>query len=323
MTKKIQSQESEVVPINTTGNGLHRASQAEKQGERSRANQETSHKATGPRTELGKKRSSKNAIKHGVFSKETLVKGESPTEYQRMLGELLVSLRAEGKIEELLVGKLMSISWRYRRLLIAEGAEIQRNTEFPEEISENWQYQVVKLMSSKSRSLIRNAHESKGLELCIAVLTTLREGIRVSGFSEERDKSLLTAIYGGLENAGFEDKLYSEYLSLLETARVPEDVRAQAGCETPEQCKQRVLWAIDAEIVRLKQDYKKFESIKAERRQIELLRQRVPTSPGLDRLLRYEASIDRAFGRTLAELERVQRMRKGQPLPPQLDVNIS
>jgi hypothetical protein len=40
----------------------------------------------------------------------------------------------------------------------------------------------------------------------------------------------------------------------------------------------------------------------------------VPEAPQLDRLLRYEASLERAIDRTLTQLERLQRMRLGQPV---------
>jgi hypothetical protein len=45
----------------------------------------------------------------------------------------------------------------------------------------------------------------------------------------------------------------------------------------------------------------------------------------LDRLLRYEASLDRSFDRTLSQLERLQRMRLGQPVPvlPKVEVHHS
>ena len=42
-----------------------------------------------------------------------------------------------------------------------------------------------------------------------------------------------------------------------------------------------------------------------------------------DHLLRYETHISREIDRIPNRLERLQRMRKGQPLPPQVDVNIS
>jgi hypothetical protein len=43
----------------------------------------------------------------------------------------------------------------------------------------------------------------------------------------------------------------------------------------------------------------------------------------LGRFPRYETSIDRAFDRTLTQLERYQRMRKGQSVPPPISVDIS
>ena len=43
----------------------------------------------------------------------------------------------------------------------------------------------------------------------------------------------------------------------------------------------------------------------------------------LDRFPRYETSIDRAFDRTLTQLERYQRMRLGQPVVPPIKVDIS
>ena len=49
----------------------------------------------------------------------------------------------------------------------------------------------------------------------------------------------------------------------------------------------------------------------------------VPEAPRLDRILRYSASLERDFDRTLNQLERLQRMRRGQPAAPTLNVNIS
>jgi hypothetical protein len=44
--------------------------------------------------------------------------------------------------------------------------------------------------------------------------------------------------------------------------------------------------------------------------------------PEWDLLLRYEATLDRAIDRTLAQLERYQRMRLGHPVPPPINVNL-
>lgn len=45
--------------------------------------------------------------------------------------------------------------------------------------------------------------------------------------------------------------------------------------------------------------------------------------PPLDLLLRYESNLERAIERALNQLERRQRIRKGEPVPPTLNVNVS
>ena len=49
----------------------------------------------------------------------------------------------------------------------------------------------------------------------------------------------------------------------------------------------------------------------------------VPSQETMDRLLRYEASVDRAFDRTLSQLERLRRMRLGHAVPPPLRLELS
>lgn len=66
--------------------------------------------------------------------------------------------------------------------------------------------------------------------------------------------------------------------------------------------------------------------LRAEREEIEeihrpsLLSMHQDTS---DRIVRYEVSLERAIDRTLNQLERLQRMRSGQPVPAPLKVELS
>jgi len=48
----------------------------------------------------------------------------------------------------------------------------------------------------------------------------------------------------------------------------------------------------------------------------------VPSEAVANRLLRYESAIERQFYRALHELERLQRMRAGEPVPPRLHVQV-
>ena len=59
------------------------------------------------------------------------------------------------------------------------------------------------------------------------------------------------------------------------------------------------------------------------RRQADGLRYSIPDHEGLNRIMRYEASLERGFDRTLAQLERLQRMRLGQPVLPAIKVDVS
>jgi hypothetical protein len=61
----------------------------------------------------------------------------------------------------------------------------------------------------------------------------------------------------------------------------------------------------------------------AAHRQYEINASLVLPQEVLDRVLRYEASLDRSFDRTLNQLERLQRMRLGHALPPSVRVEPS
>ena len=61
----------------------------------------------------------------------------------------------------------------------------------------------------------------------------------------------------------------------------------------------------------------------AAHRQYEINASLVLPQEVLDRVLRYEASLDRSFDRTLNQLERLQRMRLGHAVPPPVKVELS
>src|SRR6185369_8429691 len=138
----------------------------------------------------------------------------------------------------------------------------------------------------------------------------LRQRIKAKGLEEKHDDWLLKKIYGNPDKPRLQRTLHYHYLCNLSTAALTEEERARGGYATPDRCKLNVLRDIDAEFDRLKQYKTKRESIESERRTVEMLRQSVPESPAMDRLVRYEASLDRSFDRTLIQLERLQRTRK-------------
>ena len=138
MFEKIDGQAPETFPTDTTENHSQLSSAEEKQAsttkptETQQIGQPAIRKSTGPRTPQGKERTKHNAVKHGIFSEVVLLKGESRADYQSLRRELWKSRQPEDELEKLLVEKLVSIAWRYRRWLVAEGAEIRKRSEFLE-----------------------------------------------------------------------------------------------------------------------------------------------------------------------------------------------
>ena len=132
---------------------------------------------------------------------------------------------------------------------------------------------------------------------------------------------MLEEIYGPVVE--FQKTLLGNYLMWLDTAEAPEEERQREGYATPQRCKDNVLVAIDDEIDRLRTYQRKQASIESERTKLEILRRNIPESGSQDRLLRYEASLERAFDRTVNQLDRIQRQRRGQPAIPRIEIDLS
>ncbi len=284
--------------------------------------------ATGPRTPAGKERSKRNAIRHGIFSDVVVLAGESRREYLSLLKGLRDTLRPEGTFEELLVEKLASNAWRTRRLLAAEGAEIRYNMESFVARSRERELRELQELETKSalpsnKGLIREIRNRCALDLCLSALNQLRRGIEGAGFDQERDLVLLEKIYGIADEGQSGLDLFRSYLTWSETAKVSDEEREREGYASPAQCQEQVLLEIDREVRRLERYKKARTSMEAEKTHLEMRRRGVPEGPALDRLLRYEASLERSFDRTLSQLERLQRMRAGQPVLPELKVRVS
>lgn len=86
------------------------------------ANRENSLKSTGPKTIEGKAVVARNALKHGILSKEVLLMGENKKSLEELTQTLYEELNPLTALEVLLVDRIISNTWRLRRLL-----EVERN----------------------------------------------------------------------------------------------------------------------------------------------------------------------------------------------------
>ena len=93
------------------------------------ANQKNAQLSTGAVTEEGKTIVSKNAIRHGIFTKDLVITAgdgkEDVKEYQEMLDNLVLSLNPNGQMEYLFVEKIAVDFWRLKRVLRFETGSIR------------------------------------------------------------------------------------------------------------------------------------------------------------------------------------------------------
>ena len=80
------------------------------------ANRRNSQGSTGPRTAEGKLRVSKNSVKHGLLSKDVIVKGESEIDFMNFRQSLYLELAPVGQLEQLLADRIIASFWRLKRV---------------------------------------------------------------------------------------------------------------------------------------------------------------------------------------------------------------
>ena len=91
-------------------------------------------KSRGPKTEAGRKRSSQNAIKHGLTAQTLVLPTEDPDEFQQLLTSYLDQFQPHGPAELHLVHEMVASKWRLQRLAIVE---TQLYVEYIEHVQED------------------------------------------------------------------------------------------------------------------------------------------------------------------------------------------
>ena len=79
------------------------------------ANRRNALKSTGPKSPHGKARVARNALKHGLLSKDVLMEGESRSKLNAFRDAMVADLAPEGEVECLLADRVVSAAWRLRR----------------------------------------------------------------------------------------------------------------------------------------------------------------------------------------------------------------
>jgi hypothetical protein len=89
------------------------------------SNRRNALKSTGPKTESGKQRSSRNAVRHGLTAETVIRWLEDPDDYEAFELAVTADYHAETAVERELVLRLASLLWRLRRATSIETGLLQ------------------------------------------------------------------------------------------------------------------------------------------------------------------------------------------------------
>ncbi len=79
------------------------------------ANRRNASKSTGPRTDKGKLAIRRNALKHGLLSTQTVLPNEDQEAFEQLGRSIRACLQPVGEVENLLVDRIITSTWRLRR----------------------------------------------------------------------------------------------------------------------------------------------------------------------------------------------------------------
>src|SRR4030095_8344878 len=93
------------------------------------ANQQNAKHSTGPRTESGRRRSRRNAVRHGLTAETVIGTLEDAADYKAFERAIKSDYSPQTAIEGQLVSRLASLLWRLRRAGVVESGLLNMQAE--------------------------------------------------------------------------------------------------------------------------------------------------------------------------------------------------
>jgi hypothetical protein len=246
------------------------------------ANRKNAKHSTGPKTQEGKSLCRFNALQHGLLAKEVILPGENAREFERLVAALVADWEPKGRVEEILLERIASLSWRLRRVARAESGAIRARL------------QRVAVQERERQAKHEEAVDSEDRE-------ELRQDWRGVAFLIDGIDRVLAELAGPTSNdpdecadlSGEKHEWVLEYLGL--------DSRS-VGCATFKK------W-VEVErrdLVKRRRELKREAQGALVAKKAALA---IPSARAADRLMRYETAIDRQLHRAITQLAFIQLQR--------------
>ena len=275
------------------------------------ANRMNARKSTGPKSAEGKAKSRMNAIKYGLLAREVVVRGfgffdgEQGSKFQALHRMYREHLDPVGPLEEMLVERIVTAYWRLHRVLIAERGEILRSLEVARQV--NPVIDPHRLLMTLGR--LPWAHDAAD-EVC-----AVRDGVRKEGELTEPMLARLLKVLEGRE---------CMIERLQKAQEVPPTEAEGLSAEALKAKRQeRLLKFLDEQLVCCEAGLQEIGELHGWTKQVRLDASLMPGRKTMDRILRYETNLERQLYRAMNQLERMQRLRKGEVVPAPLAIQVT
>jgi hypothetical protein len=299
------------------------------------ANRKNGAKSKGPKTDEGKTVVRMNALKHGLLAKELIIQHgdakEDEGEFAEVLQDLCEELSPVGTVEEILVERIAACYWRLRRAARFEVGvlreELDRAISDYKPIS-TWKEKKVDLFADYDALLEDEQRVIRENKFCIGLL---EDGLALDKEPNERSEIDLWGYYDALISLKYyTDEWTSPDLDIdkfIDREMTIEEMKAflmKKGW-TDKTLRENF---IQQDLAGIKECEQRLDELARRRANAELKATRLVQSKSLpdaltmDRMLRYETAIERQMYRALNHLERRQRQRAGEVVPPPVSIEV-
>lgn len=278
------------------------------------SNRKNAIKSTGPTTQKGKDVVKWNALKHGLLAQEIVIeKGdgkEDNAEFIKLFSQLHEDLQPVGVLEEMLVERIAISYWRLRRVIRCEIGEIRRvldNTSYYDTIRRIEEFEFEKKyiqIDESKKSLLKN---SLGVEFLIKELEEIKYLIEDAGHLTKDAKEKLFKNFG-TDEGGI--AFMCHLVDYMSKGKDDENEDLKMSRPSTKKSKEVMLRLIDDhnnKLEKMKCLLEENENNELDARWESLY---LPSREAVDKILRYETTIERQLYRAINQLESLQSKRK-------------
>jgi len=285
--------------------------------------QRNGRKSRGPRTELGKRHSSLNALKQGAFAQVCLAHmqalGEDPADFAKHLASMRQAFDPQDGVEQVLVAGIAQLYWRLFRLhrgeagfLASRRRSLRADREWRAHLARRAHVDTFQDCATAVKGLVNSPDCPAKFRHILETLNTVRELHLLNGFSGN-DSRTFELIFG-VDASCLGINLVSAY----ETCRC--DFEKQPPF-TQEYRSEYFLKALDEEISYFEREFQLYlqreVEVPGEMSDAQLL----PPTEDLDRIIRYEAHLERLIERKLLQLYEWRREKATVNIPRPLETS--